>query len=99
MGTMPEIVEVMTHATNDIQSIKLKIIASTGPVQMHVTDASTTWLTKSVAAAQVASGEVHSAQSKAGRTRETCDASDEDGTSEASPEDCHCHPCQCDGCV
>ena len=55
MATMPEIVQVMTHATNDIQSIKLKIITSTGPVQMHVFDASMAWLVKSIAA-QVASG-------------------------------------------
>ena len=99
MATMPEIVEVMTPATNDIPSITLKIIASTtGPVQMEITDQSLSWLTKSIAS-QVASGEVHSGQSKAGRTSDACDAIDGDGTSEASSEDCHCHPCRCDGCV
>ena len=85
-AAMPEIIEVMTHATNDIQSIKLKIIASTGPVQMHVSEALMTWLTKSVAA-QVASGDVHSAQAKTGWDIPPCAGDDR---SESSQEDWHC---------
>ena len=87
MATMPKIVEVMTPSTTDIESITVKIIASmSGPVQMKITDASMTWLTRSIAA-QVASGEVHSARSK---TPDPCGATSPcagDDTSESSPED------------